>query len=316
MGVVRLVRLGVWLAVVWGPAACKGRDEAPSPPATSDRVSDSGVTPVYGDTAGPPHPAAVELCDAVHGIPRRRRATCCNTTDDSAFLTTQCERALSAALAAGAIQLDPADVEPCRKASLSAAAGCDWVTPVAPAPPRACRALVKGLRPRGAPCRSSLECVEGSFCLGAGPTALGVCSAPLPPGRPCGTGVDALASFSGQLDTRDAHPECDGTCTLRRCTAATPLAGACTTSAACGRDRRCLAGRCAGGAHSSLGESCEGGSPCASGAFCRDGTCAALAGTGEACTSAHQCRGSCVMEPGTTHGTCAMQCSAVGARGR
>ncbi|RYE91007.1 MAG: hypothetical protein EOO75_09365, partial [Myxococcales bacterium] len=38
---------------------------------------DDQVVPVYPMLKGAPHPLAVRLCGAVHGLPSRRRAECC-----------------------------------------------------------------------------------------------------------------------------------------------------------------------------------------------------------------------------------------------
>src|SRR5262249_23703548 len=155
-------------------------------------------------------------CRALHGRSEERRAECCGGRP-GIVLTSECTRALGAALRAGAVSLDAAEVEACAAATDGALAGCDWVGAFPPPVPEACRGAVRGRLGEGARCRSSLECRGALHCDGAGPTQLGACAAARESGA-CGLSVDPLAGFVKQDDVERAHPECAGACERHRCT--------------------------------------------------------------------------------------------------
>jgi hypothetical protein len=197
---------------------------------------------VYPVTKDPPDPLAARLCDALHALPARRKAAC-GGGPPGFHPASECARTLSFALRAGAVTLAGADVDRCAAAMEAALQGCDWVKPLSPPPPPACEGIVKGTRPESAACRSSLECVEGLRCAGAGPTDMGRCAPPRRRGA-CGMAVDTLATHTRQHRIELAHPECEGHCARRACADNVALGGACRSDVECGRGRRCAAGRC------------------------------------------------------------------------
>lgn len=255
--------------------------------------------------AAAPDPLAQRLCDALHTLPETRMAQCCGRAPSSS-LAGECARTLSGALEAKAVRLDAADVGRCAEVASQALAGCDWVTPLMPRSPEACRGLVTGEKAVGAPCSSSLECNEGLFCRGGG-SAAGVCASPGGVGAPCGTSEDLLASYVRQTDLEVLHPECAGHCMAGGCAAFLPLGGACSSNRQCAREQHCGAGHCREGAFAASGEACTATS-CGPGTFCKEGKCAALKAAGEPCTSPFECKAACVMAEGAKAGTCGMKC--------
>jgi hypothetical protein len=249
------------------------------------------VRPVYPVEGVQPDPRAEKLCAALQGLPEDRRAACC-ASSPGVTLAGECARMLSAALAARAVTLDAAAVDACAAARAGSLAGCDWVGPFPPPPPAACLGLVRGTLPRGAGCRSSLECQGELRCLGVGPTAAGRCGPARAAGEACGAAVDALGAMLQVPDLDETHPECEGSCAQARCAPAAALGAACTHPAACGRGRHCAAGRCVDGARARAGEACTAGG-CETGTRCWKGTCVAPRAEGEACESDFECKGAC-----------------------
>src|SRR5580704_2497951 len=184
-------------------AACtRTREEVP--PAGSEALGDSGpsaahhseddesVRPVYPLDGVSSDPAAVRLCAALQERPQTRLAECRATTP-GVLMTRECIRTLSAALHLGAVSLEATDVDRCADAVDRALAGCSWASRGAPEPPAECEGIVRGTLAAGARCRSSLECLDGLRCHGAGPTSAGQCGPPRDDGATCGGSVDTLA---------------------------------------------------------------------------------------------------------------------------
>ncbi|WP_438024396.1 hypothetical protein [Sorangium sp. So ce233] len=290
-----------------------GAIKAPSPASAGDGPAGDVIAPVYPKVDGAPEPLAARLCDALHALPARRKAACCGGRAGF-HAAAECARALSSAARAKAVTLAPDDVGRCVEAMERSLEGCDWVAPLAAPVPPACEGIVRGALAEGARCRSSLECVDGLRCDGAGPTDAGICRAPRAAG-PCGHAVDALAAVTRQTRHADAHPECRGHCAGRACADDVPLGGRCEAHAACGRDRRCVDGRCSDAPLPPAGAACLGGL-CAPGARCVDGRCAAPKAEGEACARDGECRAACVrpdgraVASGGAAGVCGKRCAA------
>ncbi|WP_437830130.1 hypothetical protein [Sorangium sp. So ce1153] len=296
-----------------------GASAASSPASPADGAAGDEVAPVYPRAHGAPEPLAARLCEALHALPARRKAACCG--GGAGFhAAAECARSLSFALRAGAVTLSSDEVSRCVEAMDRSLEGCDWVSPLAAPVPPACEGIVRGALGEGARCRSSLECVDGLRCEGAGPTDAGSCRPPRAAG-PCGLSVDALAAVTRQSRYADAHPECGGHCAGRACADDVPLGGRCEAHAACGRGRRCVDARCSEAPLPPIGAACLGGlcAPPATAARCVDGRCAAPKAEGEACARDAECRAACVRPDGRAAvagvaggagGVCAKRCAA------
>ena len=252
-----------------------------------------------------PEPLAARLCDALHAVPEARRGACCGIAKPARGLADECARVLSDTLRANRARLDSAAVERCERESAAAFAGCDWVSPLAPAAPAACRGLVTGLVEAGAACDSSLECRPGLACRGTS-AATRVCSPPGAPGTACGGPGELLATYVKELRPAN-HPECEGYCLQGRCAAAVAVGGGCLSTLQCAAGSHCAAGRCVAGANAALGAPC-GGSACGDGAICLAGTCVARKRTGESCGGPFECLAACNVPPGAETGTCGPRC--------
>lgn len=193
------------------PAGLPAREAA----APASGLAADEIAPVYPKLEGAPEPLVARLCEALHALPARRKAAC--RGDSAGFhATAECTRALGFAVRAGAVTLSPDDVGRCVAAMERSLEGCGWVSPLSALVPPACEGIVRGTLGVGARCRSSLECVDGLHCDGAGPTDAGTCRAPRAAG-PCGLSVDALAAVTRQTRSAEAHPECRGRCAGRVC---------------------------------------------------------------------------------------------------
>ncbi len=313
----RTSRQGLYLAAVlalslWSGCKCGQSGGTPdaSPVSSSAQKSstDEDVRPVYPVKAGEPSPLAQRLCAAIQEIPARRRAACCNGTP-GLLLTGECVRMLSAALASGAVKLEAPAVDACVQAMEQAHQGCEWVGPQTPPIPDTCLGLIHGTLATGARCRSSLECSEGLYCRGVGPTDTGVCSPPGAAGELCSLAVDPLATYTRQDTLDEAHPECQGYCGRRLCADPVAIGGACTTEAQCARGLHCAAGKCAEGELASLGQPCVNGS-CEERARCIQGVCTPSKPAGAACEFDGECLGGCIKPDGGRAGTCGPRCDA------
>jgi hypothetical protein len=189
-------------------------DGGPAPAHAAE--DDESVRSVYPLRAVSPDPAAVRLCTALQERPQIRLAECRGTTP-GVLVTPECVRTLSAALHVGAVTLETSGVDRCVDATERSLAGCAWVGRTAPEPPAECDGIVHGTLAAGSRCRSSLECVDGLRCHGAGPTSAGRCGPPRDDGGACGGSVDALAVYARQNHYDGQHPECGGSCDGRKC---------------------------------------------------------------------------------------------------
>jgi hypothetical protein len=276
------------------------RVESAASPSTDDEVHS-----VYPADAGPPDPLAARLCTALHDVPEQRRATCCVTRPGVVF-TSECVRTLTAALRFNAVTLDAAQIGRCETAMAREHEGCDWVGPFAPDVPKECDGIVRGVLETDSPCRSSLECRQGLHCRGSGPTLPGICRPARQAGDGCGGAVDALATYTRQLQADIAHPECNGYCDSHRCVSFVAKGGACSFAGQCAKETDCVAGKCSPHRVAKLGEPCPGGS-CEAGARCIRGGCVAPARTGESCANDFECRGACI-RGGKGLGVCGQRC--------
>jgi len=233
----------------------------------------------------PSDPLAQRLCEALHGIPEARKAQCCGRAPSSS-LADECARTLSDALRDNHLRLDPSGVDRCAEETSKTLAGCDWVTPLAPASPEACGDLLRGDSEAGSACRSSLECRDGLFCRGAAADKAGACAAPGAAGASCGVSADVLAGYTRQtMEVR--HPECAGYCLAGRCAAFVALGGSCSSNRQCAPGQYCGQSRCQPGPQPAV----------------------ALKAAGEPCTSPFECRGACLVPAGAQAGTCGMKCN-------
>ena len=204
-----------------------------------------------------PEQLSRRLCDALQGLPASRKAQCCGTAP-STGLASACAREMDRSLRARAITVAAADVDRCAADTARALDGCNWVTPWMPDAPSSCRGILQGRRTAGASCRSSLECTDGLFCRGAGPTTAGVCAMPGRPGANCSGIPDTLATWARETDGDTRHPECAGYCLRGRCTARVALGGECSSSRQCATGTHCASGRCVGGVAQTLAAPADG----------------------------------------------------------
>jgi hypothetical protein len=274
-----------------------------------------GPSPIDGlgttyPAGAPAHPLAIRLCEALHGLPARRKAECCGG-DPAHFLATECARVLGATLHAGTVELEEATIERCASAMGDALAGCDWVTPGPPPAPEACQQLLRGKLERGGVCRSSLECADAQHCVGLSPTKTGVCAPPAGDGAGCGAHVDVLATYLADRHLATTHPFCADHCSLvaHQCGPLPQVGSACLAHVSCAPSQRCLAGRCSDAPRAGRGEPC-GAAPCADGLRCIGAVCAPLARRGEACTTDLDCAVGACARGDDGRGRCGPQCSA------
>lgn len=255
---------------------------------------------------------ARRLCDALHALPAERKRECCGRPLSS--LADVCADELSASLRRGAIAIDGATVDQCAAETARQLAGCEWVTPLMPGLPEACRGPLRGRLPAGDRCRSSLECPDGLYCRGLGTGKDGVCTAPGAARARCEVPADNLAAFTRTRDD-SRHPVCDGLCVKGQCVPYAPPDGACRSSAQCTPGLQCLGGRCQKRALPKRGESCAAGDACDEGAHCQAGRCLPSKGAGERCRTPFECRAlECAKAPGAEIGTCGDPCGPAGGR--
>src|SRR5262245_52728527 len=86
-------------------------------PLASSAQTDDSLKPVYPVEVGEIPPLVTRLCEALHGIPRKKRAECCQSTP-GVLLTSECERNLAGALKSGVFELSDTSVVACEKAIL------------------------------------------------------------------------------------------------------------------------------------------------------------------------------------------------------
>ena len=265
-------------------AACKCK---PTPSPVEETASTGeDVKPAFEGTPKQFDQKAKELCEVLHRLPAVRRAACCDSTPRADF-SEECSRVLSLALEQKTVALSGQDV--CARELAAAYQGCDWVGPTDLELPPSCRSVVKGKLAKGVKCRSTLECVSGLRCVGAGPTSVGVCTSPGETGTACELAVDVLVSYVRQ--TLPPHSECSGFCQRHRCESVLSDGGTCTLNEQCGKNQRC-AGTCVEGAQGTEGEACVSGG-CVFPLRCISGKCAAPKPSGEPCTLDIECLGAC-----------------------
>jgi len=160
------------------------------------------------------------------------------------MVTPMCIDALSAALAIGKITLDDAGIERCKTAMTAATDDCAFAKSFNTPLPAECDGLIGGTIAAGEPCRSALECAAGLQCFGVGPTDLGRCTPPAPVGTVCGSGVDALATYTRQMSTERTRPACEGYCRLNHCLAFHPEGAECQADLQCGPGAKCADKKC------------------------------------------------------------------------
>jgi hydrogenase/urease accessory protein HupE len=220
-----LIAIGLaWCAArLFAPEAAVAAAPSDPRPASVDSTAEptaqataSVPRSIYPDV-GRSHAGVRPLCEALHALPRVRRAQCAGRVP-GITLVSECTRVLGSAIEGGGLRLDGAASERCIAAMHGRYAGCAWtkerVLPVLDE----CKALVTGLRAAGATCRSSLECGVGLSCRGSGPLDAGVCAAPQADGARCGTATDALGAFVPLEEA--SHRECEGRCVQGRCRSA------------------------------------------------------------------------------------------------
>lgn len=273
----------------------------PSPKAAA------AAKPLYPSDVGKPDPIAERLCNALEALPLQRRAECCGGAP-STGMSRECVRVLTATLRDGAVQISAGDVDRCHAETMAQLEGCDWVTPLQPAPPAACLGIIHGQLQAGASCRSTLECRDGLVCHGARTTVAGVCQEPSALGGSCSRGVDTLVTYARQPTDDPHHPDCAGYCFQGQCAAFAKVGDACLSNPQCVTGAHCAAGQCIDGPAPKIGEPCDK-TICEGAASCVNGMCVALKPSGESCSSPFECKGSCIKADGAATGTCGPQCS-------
>lgn len=210
--------MALTLTLVFGVALASCREgprpapggAAPAPAAVSKAATVGGPKPEIAPQATA---RAEQVCQLLQGGPAERRAACCGRSGGG-HVEAECVRVLGAALGAGRVAIDDGALSRCSAALATELAGCDWVTPGQPMPPRECRELTRGQVNAGGACRSSLECAARLHCEGGTPTEAGRCSPPLPDGAPCRAPSDNLAALLFASELEREHPSCAGVCSL------------------------------------------------------------------------------------------------------
>src|SRR5687768_13728979 len=95
--------------------SCDGCDEREGKPLASASQTDDSIKPVYPANAGEVPALVSRWCRALHELPRKKRAECCNTTP-GVVLTSECERNLAGAIAGGGVSLEEERVAACERA--------------------------------------------------------------------------------------------------------------------------------------------------------------------------------------------------------
>ena len=253
--------------------------------------ADVDVKPAFDGAPRQIDAKVAALCEALHQMPAERKAACCRG-QTAAHFGGECARVVALALEQGTLQLQ--HPEACVKDLVASHQGCGWVGPNAQPLPASCVGLTAGRIAEGKRCRSTLECVPGLRCLGAGPTAAGTCAPPGQAGMACELSVDVLVSYLRQ--TLPPHLECAGFCQRHRCEPMLTDGGACTLDAQCPQGQRC-AGSCVAGALGAAGERCVPGG-CVAGLRCITGTCAMPKAEGQECAHDAECLGACLPADG------------------
>lgn len=278
-----MVRTAAFLLVVL--VGCKDK------PAQETARADVDVKPAFDGAPRQIDPKVAALCEALHQMPAERKAACCRG-QTAAHFGGECGRVLALALEQGTVALQ--NSEACVRDLVKSHQGCGWVGPNEVPVPASCQGVVVGRIAEGKKCRSTLECVPGLRCLGAGPTAAGTCAPPGQDGMACELSVDVLVSYLRH--PLPAHVECAGYCQRHRCEAVLTDGGSCTLDAQCPAGQRC-AGTCVQGARGAAGDRCVPGG-CVAGLRCIAGTCASPKADGQECEQDAECLGACLAADG------------------
>lgn len=239
----------VFLALA-STACTPGAAPAPAPASTTPDLSkDTSVGPKtnYSAAGLAPDTRAVALCEALHTLPVKRKAECLGAKSAGFMVTPMCVDTLTAALKVGKVQLEDAAIARCATAMAAATEDCGFARGFGTPLPAACDGLFSGSVPAGQACRSSMECEAGLQCFGVGPSDVGRCTAPAPTGSLCGSGVDALATYTRQTSVEKTRPACEGYCRLNRCQDFHARGAACQADLQCGPGASCQRGVCAEG---------------------------------------------------------------------
>lgn len=286
------------------PSASSSTVASVVPSASASSKDPDEIKPVYPALTGPAHPLATRVCKALHRRRAERKAECCKTAPQI-DMTDECVKMLTTALNDGAVSTTEAEVSSCEAGAESTFSGCSWVKPIATPAVTACENLLHGSRTKGKVCRSSIECVDGLYCRGVGPTSAGVCDDPKVTGQTCNTGVDPLQIQTSQRTTQ--HRECAGVCGRRKCIDQVAKGGSCHATSECSEGLLCLRGTCADVKAPKVGEPCLV-HLCADGARCDKGRCVALKKDGDSCESHSECLSSCRKPAGARSGVCGDMC--------
>lgn len=237
-----MAEIGAVVTLLAALAGCQCADVPRSAPLAQVRSTLPGATSASS--------LARRVCDLLQRDPAQRRAQCCST--EARHFALECEQALGAALARGALEIDEAVLGECAAASAREQTGCDWVTPSQPLPPAVCRGLTRGLVAKGGDCRSTLECAGSLHCAGGTPSEAGRCAPPEPTGSACDRTNDGLEAYLFASDAEARQPICAGSCSMstHRCQEAAPAAAhqvsvsPALPGAACRSDLDCPTGGC------------------------------------------------------------------------
>jgi hypothetical protein len=254
------------------------------------------------------HRHALQLCEALHDLPARRKQECCGA--QSASLAALCTTALTESLRESRARIDADAIDRCRKASARQLVGCAWVGPLQPDLPAACSGLIEGQIERGATCQSSLECRDGLYCQGVSPLAAGICAAPAQVGARCEFPADNLAVYT-RAEGGPRHPSCEGVCLRGRCLAKLAEGGTCSSAGQCADGRNCIAGQCRDAPLFATDAQCASSTECAAGDLCIDAHCSAPKSGGASCRLPFECRSlECRKAAGEDSGLCVDACVA------
>jgi hypothetical protein len=312
-----------------------GIDAALHDAGTADGPSagDDGATPT---DAGPVDGSAgIAFCDGTYGALRAAFDGCCTSGDKNtapfqfidaiyAAITTDCETALSSAIAKGRVAYDPSASAACLSSfQQRIAQGNCWtdVDTNQPAPPifgtGACKDAVAGLQGAGAPCAVDFECKDGLTCVGWTGATDGTCAQAGAAGKPCEQAPDAgsAAYFDWGFGS---HPSCaaGAYCVTPTCKAQGGSGAVCSSDDACTSPMICHLGKCDAATISPDGSACDEKVDCQQGLYCAlpdggttTGTCTPRVPLGGDCTTnGDQCKGWCDVPDGGTAGICATLC--------
>lgn len=277
----------------------------------------------------------VAFCDATYGELRVAFEGCCNSGDVSqndykfidavyAAVTTDCENALSSAIARGRVTFDTTAAAACEAAfQQRVQQGNCWgaVDTNQPSPPifgsSACQGVVGGLQGPGQPCAVDFECQNGLTCVGWTGATDGACATPGGVGARCEQAPDAGSALYVAWGF-GTHPSCasGAYCVTPTCQAQVAAGAPCTTNPACASPLTCLLGACSTNGPSGDGGPCDSKVDCEDGLYCAPadggaspGACEPREPLGGECTAnGDQCKGLCDVPDGGKTGVCAAFC--------